>query len=59
VIRALADTEDFWRILALRPPLQDDPAMVREIVGWFRAAPADAPGLSAVPGDDDDWDWKD
>lgn len=50
VIRALGDTEDFWRLLSLSPSLQDNPALIKEIVGWFRQ------GTLPIADENDDWD---
>jgi hypothetical protein len=69
VVKALGDTEDFWRLLSIGPKLQGNPARFKEVVGWFRTAPVpdqkptDGKTGDQVPiaseTDEDDWDWRD
>ena len=58
VIKALGDTEDFWRLLSVGPKLQSNPNRFREVVGWFRASPKLDQAAAPAP-NEDDWDWQD
>jgi hypothetical protein len=56
VVRALGDTDDFWRLLSIGPKLQANPAQFKEVVGWFRMSPVQK---QPAAGGEDDWDWQD
>jgi hypothetical protein len=59
VIKALGDTEDFWRLLSVGPKLQSNPSRFKEVVGWFRAAPVLDQAAAGRAANEDDWDWQD